>query len=337
MDSNVSKNTNSYNFSKIPLNQEQPTVSVKYLLKQQLLSICDLYQQKFNVQIEYKFMVSLLEQKIALANSKIRQLSPRNNTSEMLSKLQSIPIVYSCPLGFSLASYLQISRSIVTDNLKELLILKQNHVTTDSKLRLQIEILSSGWLNCYLDSQTIAIWLERSFSLLTIKSNTIDDQGLSTAAQVYPLSKTPNNLFPTLYIHARCCSLLRLAARENLIILQVDFEQVGWQLKHPQLISWSDREHNLWLTKPSAYDLLCQLLIVTDAFVSNSDHDNWVKIALSLSRATAIFLVDCRFLGEVQKQYPQKAIARLGLIALVQYWLQRILREKLQVIAPTEL
>ena len=337
MDSNVSKNTNSHNFSKIPLNQEKPTISVKYLLKQQLLSICDLYQQKFNAQIEHKFLVSLLEQKIALANSQIRQLSPGNNTSEMLSKLQSIPIVYSCPLGLCLASYLQISLSIVTDNLEKLLLLKQNHPAAESKLRLHIEILSSGWLNCYLSSQTITTWLERSLSLLATRNNTIDDQSLSTAAQVYPLSQTPDNLFPALYIHARCCSLLRLAARENLIILQDDLEQLGWQLKHPQSISWSDREHNLWLTEPSAYDLLRQLLMVTDAFASSSNSDDWFKIALSLSRVTVIFQKNCRFLGEVQKQYPQKAIARLGLIALVQYWLQRILREKLQVIALTEL
>ena len=333
----MSKNTNSHNLSKIPLNQEKPTISVKYLLKQQLWSICDLYQQKFNVQIEHNFLVSLLEQKIALTNSQIRQLSPRNNTSEMLSKLQSIPIVYSCPLGLCLASSLQISLSIVTNNLETLLSLKQNHFAAESKLRLHIEILPSGWLNCYLDSQTIVTWLERSFSLLAIKNNTIDDPSLSTAAHVYPLFKTPDNLFPALYIHARCSSLLRLAARENLIILQGDFEQLGWQLKQSQSISWSDREYNLWLTEPSAYDLLRQLLIVTDAFVSNAEDDNWFKIALSLSRTTAMFLVDCRFLGEVQKQYPQKAIARLGLIALVQYWLQRILREKLQVIAPTEL
>ena len=337
MDSNVSKNTNSHNLSKIPLNQEKPTISVKYLLKQQLLSVCDLYQQKFNVQIEPEFLVSLLEQKIALASSKIRQLSPRNNTSEMLSELQSIPIVYSCPLGLCLASYLQISRSIVTDNLKELLSLIQNNSAAESRLRLHIEILSSGWLNCYLDSRTIVTWLERSFSLLATKNNPIEDQSLSTAAQVYPLSKTPDDLFPALYIHARCCSLLRLAAREKLIILQDNFEQLGWQLRQPQSISWSDQEYNLWLTEPSAYDLLRQLLMVTDAFANNSDHDNWFKIALSLSRTTAIFQLDCRFLGEVQKQYPQKAIARLGLIALVQYWLQRILREKLQVIAPTEL
>ena len=337
MDSNVSKNTNSHNFSKIPLNQEKLTISVKYLLKQQLLSICDLYQQKFNVQIEYQFLVSLLEQKIALANSKIRQFSPGSNTSKISSKLQSIPVVYSCPLGLSLASHLQISLSIVTDNLKQLLISKQNHPATESNLRLHIEILSSGWLNCYLDSQTITTWLEGSLSLLAIKNNNIDNQGLSTNVRVHSLSQIPDDLFPVLYIYARCCSLLRLAARENLIILQGDFEQLGWQLKQPQLISWSDREHNLWLTEPSAYDLLRQLLMVTDTFANNSDPDDWVKIALSLSRTTAVFLVDCRFLGEVQQQYPQKAIARLGLIAFVQYWLQRILREKFQVIAPTEL
>ncbi len=335
MDSNVSKNTNSHKLFKISLNQAKPTISMKNLLKQQLLSTCDLYQQKFDVQIKHQFIATTIEHKMALANPKIKCLSPEINTDLLLCQPQSIPIIYSCPLGLFLASYLQISLQMVTDNLEKLLILTQNNLAAESKLRLQVAILSSGWLNFYLDSQTIVTWLERS--LFVIKNNTIDNQSLSTAAKVYALDKTPDNLFSSQYIHARCCSLLRLGAREKLITLQGNFEQIGWQLKQPQSISWSDREHNLWLTELSAYNLLRQLLMVADAFASNSDNDDWFKIALSLSQTTAIFLTDCRFLGEVKQQYLQKAIARLALIALVQYWLQRILVEKLNIMAPTEL
>ena len=77
--------------------------------------------------------------------------------------------------------------------------------------------------------------------------------------------------------------------------------------------------------------------MVTDTFAIHGDDHDWIKIALALSRATAIFEAECRFFGEIQQQYPQKAIARLGLIAVVQYWLHRILLEKLHIMAATEL
>ncbi|MEL6929298.1 MAG: hypothetical protein AAFO95_11765 [Cyanobacteria bacterium J06600_6] len=64
---------------------------------------------------------------------------------------------------------------------------------------------------------------------------------------------------------------------------------------------------------------------------------SWSQLALNLSEATAIFLADCRFLGGVKVQYPDLALARLGLIALVQLWLQKILVEKLNIAAPKSL
>ena len=82
--------------------------------------------------------------------------------------------------------------------------------------------------------------------------------------------------------------------------------------------------------------MLRQLLIVTDSQTVN-DRDRWSKLALDLSQVTAIFLADCRFLGEIKEQYPKRAIARLGLIALAQCWLQKILVEKLNSSAPTTL
>ena len=335
MANNVSKNTNSHKFFKILFNQEKQTISIKNLLKQLLRATCDLYQQKFNVQLEHKFIATILKSKINLGYPKIRQLASKNNPSQLLFKPQLIPIRYSCPLGLALAAHLQISLQIVTDNLEQVFICQQNNLVAAGKPKFKVELVSSGWLNFHLDATTINNWLERS--QLLIQNNKIDNQSLLIAKRDYLLDQTPDNLFSAQYIHGRCCSLLRLGAREKLITLQGNFEDIGWQLKDPASILWLDREHNLWFTEPPAYDLLRELLIVTDVFASNSDNNDWVKLALSLSQKTAIFQAACRFLGEIKQQYPQKAIARLGLIALVQYWLQRILVEKLHIMAPTEL
>ena len=42
-------------------------------------------------------------------------------------------------------------------------------------------------------------------------------------------------------------------------------------------------------------------------------------------------MIACRFCGEVKHQNPQLAIARLGLIAVVQWCLFKLMGEKLQV------
>lgn len=334
MDSNVSNNTNSHKFFKILFNQENSSISLRNLLKQWLLLICDLYQQKFYVQFEHKFIITVLETKITLGDPQSQQFFLGNKINQPLFKTQLLPIQYSCPLGLLIASYLQISLKIVTANLEKLFIYQQNSLAPKLESGILIELVSSGWLNFYLDAQTINNWLDRSQFL--IQNKTIDNHFLSTAIPVNPINKTITNSFPPQYIHGRCCSLLRLGAREKLITLQGDFEQIGWQLEDPASIQWSDQEQNLWLTQASECNLLIQLLMVTDAFTSNTNHTDWFKVAWKLSQGMAIFQAECRFLGGIKQQYPQKAIARLGLIALVQYWLQRILVEKLQVTAPTE-
>lgn len=332
MDSNVSKNTNSHKFCKILLDQKKPTISLKKLLKQLLRSIYDLYQQQFNVQFEHKFVATVVEPEIVLANLKITQLSLRNNPGKILDEPQSTSIVYSCPFALTLASYCQISPQTVTHNLKTLIIPEPNSLLTESSLELRVEICSSGRLNFYLDSQNLATWLERS--LFLIKERMIDEQDLS-AVTTSPLDQTPAKLFPIQYTHARCCSLLRLGERSQLIALQGNFEQLRWSLKDSPPVTWLDDNGNCCLSTASEYELLRQLLMVADTFEGNPNYDEWAKLALSLSLKTAIFQADCRFLGNIQP--PQKAIARLGLIALVQYWLQRILIEKLNLLAPIEL
>lgn len=327
MDSNVSKNTNSHNFFKLRINQEKLGISVKNLLKQELRSILDLYQQKLKLKIEPKLVQNLLEVKISISPGKSSPTFRLNNSSH-LSKEQFLPIIYACPLGLSLATNLQQSPQTIMEQLGYLLTSKD-----DSNLeqgQLLTEIVSLGWINFYLNAKLIADWLGRS--LFWSQSNVIDEQQ-STSRAIYTLDKTPPQLFPVQYIHARCCSLLRLAARENMITWSNNLKQI----QPSQSICWLDREHNLWFTEVAEHNLLQQLLIVSDAWLENTDVRRWSKLALSLSQNTATFLADCRFLGEVKQQYPQKAIARLGLIALVQFWLEKILVEKLRVAAPREL
>jgi len=78
-------------------------------------------------------------------------------------------------------------------------------------------------------------------------------------------------------------------------------------------------------------------MMVSDSFLSSGVIFDWNKLAFNLSAAVAVFLADCPFLGKVRRENPQKAISRLGLIALSQYWLKRILLEKLRINAPIEL
>lgn len=313
----------SHKFFKVPLDRDQVTFSVGNLLTRLLLSILDLYEQKF---------ATLLKNKV-VARLNNRSLSFPGDAQEILSDTQLLPIKYGCPIGLLLASEEQTSPQVISDRLRQLLIEGQNKPSDKTKPPVYLEVVSSGWLNFYLDCEFIAYWLERS--RLEIDLN-VRQSNKSIYQKLKSLSQTPVNLFQVQYVHARCCSLLRLGAKENLITLSNNQQDLGWQIEQPRSIPWLDRDNRLWLEGFAEHNLLHQLLTVTDCW-ERRDDTNWTKIALSLSQATAIFQAECRFLGEIQVQTPQLAIARLGLIALARYWLHQILCEKLQVAAPTTL
>lgn len=351
MDSNVSKNTNSHNFFKLQLNQEKLGISVKNLLKQELLLILDLYQQKLNVQIEQKLVMTILSAKLKISQSKNKPSFGGKSTinsynHDLLANF--LPIIYACPLGMSLSASLQQSPQTIMKQLSCLLTVKQNqldYTNADFSGQLLTEIVSLGWLNFYLDSQLIANWLQRSLGWSQAnKVNNIQPIKDITSAW----EQASQQLFSVQYIHGRCCGLLRLGTREGIISFWKD--EAAEVTLFP-VISWLDPERKLWFTELAEYNLLQQLFQISDSWLDHSDflenkdiHHNpkhwskhWLKMVLNLSHRTAILLAECRFLGEVQQRYPQKAIARLGLIALVQFWLEKILVEKLGVAALRDL
>lgn len=328
MDSNAFKNSNSHKFFKLSLNYEKPAISLKNLLNKELFSVLNLYQQSLSLSSNIVSLATLISRQLILLSLERQRSLLKSNNRHLFDK-KSISFCYSCPIGLILAPRLQISPQKVVEDLGNLL--AQRSSSIEPSLSLYLYIDTSGWVNFCVTERAIASWLKRSLWLLKTQAR---NNSLSTLTQSDRSSKS--NLFSVQYIHARCCSLLRLGAREQLIsLVNNDFNEAGWQFTQPRSISWLDRSHHLWLDRHSEYDLLRQLLTVTDSQTA-TDSSIWSKLALDLSEATAIFLADCRFLGEIKEQYPQRAIARLGLIALAQYWLQKILR-KLGIAAPTTL
>ena len=178
----------------------------------------------------------------------------------------------------------------------------------------------SGWLYFYLQSKSVATCLERSLNLFSLKTAT----SLNSAQNELYTSVAPN-FFPIQYTHARCCSLLRLGARAKIIS------------NHDAIagVTWLDRDNRPYCNQEAEIYLLRQLFLITDSFAK--EELNWHKLGMDFSQTIMVFLAECRFLGAVSQETPEVAIARLGLIAICQYWLQRILTEKLNLPAPTDL
>jgi arginyl-tRNA synthetase len=137
------------------------------------------------------------------------------------------------------------------------------------------------------------------------------------------------------YAHARCCSLLRLADQEGLIELtNLDFSQPTWHWQQPEPIPYLDGTR-LRLGQPSEQKLIAQLLRVIEAQLDEQPLDT-AKLAYHLSQAFLEFERYCRIWGEVKQDHLALAQARLGLIALTQLLLKKLL-EKLCIPSPAGL
>ncbi len=142
------------------------------------------------------------------------------------------------------------------------------------------------------------------------------------------------NLFPVQYVHDRCCSLLRLGEREGLIKLQNgDFQTDTWQIVNPNPFKYYCDANIGYFYESAELNLLRRISVIID-YISDRDkgevlHDRnspdpktWVQLALNLSDACLNFTAACRIFGSVAQDQRDLAIARLGLIAIVQRCLQ---------------
>ncbi|MEG4082014.1 DALR anticodon-binding domain-containing protein [Microcoleus sp. POL10_C6] len=199
-----------------------------------------------------------------------------------------------------------------------------------------VKVAPAGIIELELTDAGLAVWLQR----LAQTNLPIPESRILSPVMC------ADRLFPIQYSHARCCSLLRMAHRDRIIVLaQPDVTTAPqiWSLASPNPIPWIDEGDRLRLVHPAERSLISQLLTVLDNIypifeVKNREKPvNHFKLASSLSEAFQTFYTHCRIWGEVKIRQPKLAQSRLGLILATQSLLRFILEELLSALAPLEL
>jgi hypothetical protein len=112
----------------------------------------------------------------------------------------------------------------------------------------------------------------------------------------------------------------------------MDFSQSLWLWEKPESIPYDGE----CLKSKYEKKLILQLTSIVDAIYEPLE-SNWEKLACDFTKVILDFERYSRIWGEVKGQNPTLSQARLGLIALAQFYLQWILEKKLGAIAPKEL
>ncbi len=345
MDINVSKNTLGHKFLKLNINREN--LAVQKLLKQHILESIKVYQSLNQLNVEFEAIKGLIAHKITLCD---------------FGKISSLDIVYRCAIAFPLANYWHLSPFIVAQNLKEFLLIGDVISETIPILIFAVKVVSPGWIDFYLSDRALAVWLDEVIQWISQEQGrggaAVEArvgrgvQALETSSRVSPSARRKGtstktggqgsrgagengSFFEIQYAHARCCSLLRLGHQEKLIKIKHEYSE--WTIVEPVTLSWVNAQGVFLLVHPAERCLLIQLLTVVEQLITPSQKVNWAKLAHNLSEVFLDFWTECRIYGEVQQKTPDLAKARLGLVALVQHFLDRILRYKLYVFPRTEI
>ncbi|WP_199330876.1 DALR anticodon-binding domain-containing protein [Calothrix sp. FACHB-1219] len=203
----------------------------------------------------------------------------------------------------------------------------------------QVAIVPPGWIYLELSQPILAAWLQN------ITDGNLGRAGRSEITANLNINNS-HRLFTVQYAHARCCSLLQQAHREELIQLgAVQNQAISssgttlWQILFPNPIPWLNSDGKLRCYHLPESQLIGELVQVVDDLHSDvvKSSVNWEKAALNLSQAFENFWSQCRIWGKVKIAARELAQARLGLVMVTQSVLRLLLEEKLGVVAPLEL
>jgi DNA-binding CsgD family transcriptional regulator len=167
---------------------------------------------------------------------------------------------------------------------------------------------------------------------------------------------------PAIYAHARCCSLLKLAAAEKLVVLTTDWQlnPSNWLLDLESTENRLTTDANHIFEHPAEHQLIQTLMAVLDAiygarrqldspqtesseqigaggFNGHRKSPSWTKLTIDLAQSWLEFDRRCQIFGDVKQKNPRLAIARCGLTAISRRYLQVLLENYLGVEAALEL
>jgi hypothetical protein len=192
----------------------------------------------------------------------------------------------------------------------------------------------AGYLYFHIVPVAIERWLVYLDRLPPLDFATVPDHWHTTGTSGLTLA---------IYAHARCCSVLKLAAREKSISIATD-----WRLDPPDWLHHCrkdrQRQRSSGIFDCSVEKQLIQtLMAVVDAIYIHRDRasyslsadssnrrssrsiPNWSRLTIALAQSWLDFDRECRILGEIKLQNPHLAIARCGLTAIVRRYLQMLL------------
>jgi hypothetical protein len=167
-----------------------------------------------------------------------------------------------------------------------------------------------------------------------------------------------------IYAHARCCSLLKLAAAEKVVRLTTDW-RIGtsnWLLDVPRIENRLTTESNCIFGHPAEQQLIQTLMAVLNVIYSDNRQlissdtgsiaanaplppttnghrksPDWTKLTIDLAQSWLEFYRHCQIFGNLKHQNPRQDIARCGLTAISRRYLQVLLENYLGVNAAEEL
>lgn len=201
-----------------------------------------------------------------------------------------------------------------------------SHLSANCGEHLLVQVFPPGLIEIQVSDFVLAVWLQGFID--NRRGERINLNRLVSGKAVIS-EFDPESLFSIQYVHARCCSLLRLAQQEKLI----DSNQICLES-----IPWLNSGGELRLNHRAERRLISSLVKVVDELEPIIVRPlKWEGVVLSLVKAFESFWSACRICGDVKTSTPELFMARVGLVMITQSVLKFVLEEKLGVSACLEL
>jgi arginyl-tRNA synthetase len=162
-----------------------------------------------------------------------------------------------------------------------------------------------GWLEFSIEPRSLAVWLD------------------CICQADFPLLKAPSqvttDVFLLQYAYARCCSLLHLAARQEIIELPDNYFTNSNSISLVSIEScWLNRHAKLIFQVDQEWYALETFLKTVDFLSGEYSSQKLLKIAYGLSEAILAFYDHCPLFGRIDRDLRK---ARLGLISIGRFLL----------------
>ncbi len=201
---------------------------------------------------------------------------------------------------------------------------------------LEIYARQDGLISIEVGDRALALWLD------TVVRPVAMAAAPSESASTTPKPPAAISWFPMPYAHARCCSLLQTARRQQRIVLTAhpaDPADPGlWQLQTPQTVPWLTAAGRLVLAHPVERQWISALFSAAEALPTSASAPPVAPTGVAIARDLALAMLQAH--RQIPLLAPSGALAlgqaRFGLLLATQRLLYRWLKA-LAIVAPTAL